>query len=513
MTRTILKNCGGCFFAVLIATIFAICCRWGSEPTASEEAPGRLVIIPRSSSANAFRFLALGFGPTGFLRRLPAQAASDEWAGAAGPADWQFYPDGETSQITVYYKPRPNETKPRVLIHSVFLDMPSAPGSSSPPEYSSTTASFPDGTEISCLRVGEDVFIEDVWCSEQGRKIHLQHSVYEFRNFLNRDLDGEGWCITRRQTWDKSGKVTCQAWYDDRGNYHWQELGQDGIWREFIADGRDLSESDFIPGQDKPFREFLYGGLHTVLWLNDQSGKHVVSYTYRHPIVKSDPPISPDVSQIVRTVWVDGKPAYDQLFDWNPTSKAGADSKKPVYVFRGTTPLERVGKKYLFVRVYEGTTRLQMVALSSSRRYTEAMGPAYPFACLPEYEEELKKSSYAAGRGEPPLDKMVWTYRRDDGSLRFVVFFNEWGDLKNLTASGKDLPAARQELDPDLPPDFFVKDDMKQFWVIPVNMTLELDKLKPVPSDQVSGCPKIDPHWLATEDLPPEPHKPELLPY
>jgi hypothetical protein len=516
MTRTILNSWGGCLFALLIATIFSIYSGWAPASAESEAKPDHgMIIIPRRDSANAFQLLALGFGPTGFLTQSPALAASDQWAGVAGAVDSKFYSDGETSQITVYYKQQADETTPRVLIQSVFLDRPRSPGSSESLEYLSTTANYPDGTKLDCQRVGESTFIEDVWCFEQGRKINLEHSVYEFRNYLNRDLDGAGWCIASRQRWNKTGQVTCQAFYDDRGNYHWQELGHDGIWREFTADGRFVRESDFVSGHLTPFREISYQGLHTVLWLNDESGKHIVSYTYRHPLVSKSPhPILPEVRQIVRTVWADDKPVYDQLFDWDSRTKSGTDSDKPVYVFRGVAPIARVDKRYLFVRVYEGTTRVQMISVSSARRYTEANNavcPAYPYEILPEYVEQLKNSFSEAGRGDPPVDQMVWTFHKD-GSPQFVVWFNELGDLKNLTARGKELPAARQELDPNLPPDFFVKDDIPEFWVVPVNMDLELDKAQPVPADAIDACPKIDPHWLEIEDLPLEPKQQQLLP-
>ena len=401
------------------------------------------------------------------------------------------------------------QTEPRVLIQSDFLDQPA--GSKTFPQYLSTYASFPDGTEVQCQRQKDNTYDENVWLIKNGEKVLTEHSAYKLRT-AESEQEEDRWTVWTRESHDPTThELTAQVWRDRYGNFHWRTVDEDGVRREITADDRSVEESDYYKGSTTPFQNLRFKGLTTAVWLRDKAGQVVESWVYRHAIVAGDDPISPLVSQAVRTVWKDGKPAYDQVFLLDKTvSKADSKPPKLVYVFTQAAPLARdSNKRYLRLTVYKGTRKVHMVALASARVFTQAATETYSWDDMPEHLD----NTYQASGGSPPKDKTVWTFRKD-GSPQFVAQFTYWSEINKLTTVGREMPQSRTDLDPDLDPDYFLADPPDTaFLPIPLSMDIPAN-LDSVDAATVGSCPKIDPEWLETPAaVPPEPTPPPMPPH
>jgi hypothetical protein len=506
--RKLIREHGGLllFALMVIVGVIASSCLI-KQQTVKPCASKSMLILPRSGSA--IGSLLLEFGPKGFLTKLPG---SYEDGSEAGSIDWEFYDSGWPKQVTVYYRLKPGENTKRMLIQSKFLKEPSGYTGAPEYEYASTCAWYPDGTELECLLQPNGTYDENVWQVREGKRIKKQHSLYK-REPAPNTQDPDRWTVVNREEGNlATGELSLKIWHDDKGVIHSRYVGENGETRECTKFQGYPVESDYHKGDLKPYREVCYKGLWTILWLNDKTGRHIDSYVYRHPMVigSAEPPRA--ISQVTRTVWIDGKPVVDQVFAVD-TRVSNQDAKPPklVYIFQGVTPIARYGKKYeekyMRVVVYDGGKRVHMVTLAAKRMTTEADSEAYPYEDLPEHVDTL---NYSPGM-TPPKDKIVWIFGKD-GSLQFVSGYDYASVLKQLTVIGNERPQSRRDLDGDIKPVYFLNDPPEPWNALPpLKIPQKLDPVDPI---LVHACPNIDPAWLKIPDsIPDEPVAQDLPPY
>jgi hypothetical protein len=510
------KRRGGIIFALPFIVVALVCWRLLHVQQAPKyEASATTLILPRAGAV--MDNLKAAIGPTG---RIDGNYADGQEAGAVV---WVYNPDtNQPSQCTLYYA-----NSERVLMQSAFVPKPA--GYKGPPEYASTHASLSDGSELYCRRIKEGCYDENIWfpnltaknsTADSTQKRIKEHSTYTLKAGTSLQ-DGE-WVMASRETFDETGKQTFWEKIIDDGtttDTHsnarslWGSRGEDGITRNFDVDWQNMPhESDYRDGCEKPFREALYYVGWQVIWLNDKQGNHVRSFVYRHHRLNQ---AEPEVTQVISTIWKNGLPVCDQIFDLDMrVSLPYAKPPKLVYVLRRVDILARYGeyKRYLRVRMDDRGKTVQMITLSKSRlRADGAAQKAYGEEVLPEWPERrfiTPSSAFETG-------KTVWTFK--NGAMEYAAEFDYKNEIISLTVVGDrngvhgEPPRSRQDLDPDLDPYWFLADQPNALdEPLPMGVPPNLDQVDPA---MVSQCPQVDPEWFVPpENIPPQPMPPAVVP-
>ena len=453
--------------------------------------------------------LKVSIGPKEFLSNLMIEYAEGQ---DYGSSEIHFDPEtGQMSECIVYYPLQPGEHTAKEMIHSVFLPKPLY--YEGDPEYAWTKTSYPDGTDLECLRTGPGKYEEYVRypAHDQEPRRVKEHTMYVLRK-AEFGSDTDSWIVASRECLDPNGVQTLISGFKADGSYYWIiRHREEGVVSEFVQKPLCtlIDENDYREGSTQPFRTVKFGPLWVTVWSKDEKGNINDSFTFRHVEVVGD--FLPIISQIVHTVWKDGKPVFDQGFylDVEASRRAG----KLVYVFRDVAPIKRYGDKYLRVVVHKGRNTVQMITLADMRIETQAENQAYSWEYLPESKEH--HDGYTPGQ-KPPRSKTVWTFR-PDGSQEYVAEFDYGGDIQNLRAfpqangQNQSLPQSRRQIDGDLFPDYGCDDDLPPDIKEVPPMAIP-KKIADIDPKSLDSCPTLDPEWFVVPVVPPAPELPPTPP-
>ena len=462
-----------------------------------------------------FQFL---FNEGGMLTTVPSEFTAPS---LFGKVTWDYYPDtGQPRQCTIYYPSSNHASTSRILMQSSFLNKPR--GYRGLPEYASTVGQLPDGSDFQCNRLAYGLYEEWIWYPGSHRSKTEEHSLYDWKPEAG--TEEAHWILLSKERLDEKGKQTLWEKIVDIGQRVdgrvaerclWGFRDKDGIERRFSIDICNLpTESDYRKGSPKPFREVSFECGTPTVWVNDAQGNHVLSFVYKHYIQDHPPCITPLVSQIIVSVWRNGEPVWDQIYDLDKRiSQPDAKPPKLVYVLTGVDVLARYGKEkaYLRVRMHNGGKSVHTITLSCNRECNQAEHQAYEDTVFPEYAERQSLSQTSL----PNKTRTVWAFR-EDGSMEYVSQFDGANHLVKVTTIAGQLgkaaeaPQTRQDVDGDLDPQWFLADFSDQ--PLPPS-AMELPDLPEVDPALLKQCPPVDPEWFKAVEIPPEPSTPEIPPH
>jgi hypothetical protein len=453
-----------------------------TKPTKKVEAQVRIDLPPAASGVAETDML---FKPGGVLADLQIRYASRS---PLHSAQFKCANDGQLTESTVYYRNAKGSKSETPFIYSQFLSRASQAKTHSP--YVAQNVFYPDGIEkVTGQAIDDDNYQESQWF-DGGAKKKQMDTHYKWN--ARWEGDTPKWIILLRKVFDLQGAELFVGGELEKGGSTWQTTDKDGNIRSFEMHNQCLTnEYDSKTGSKQPFRKVEWNEKYTVVWLNDESGLPVVSYTY----------VMEDRSVVV-TKWRDGKPVLDQTFflDTAHSTFLGKDTK-PVYILAGVHPAGLYQHKYLHLLLAPDGKSIRVIVVAKQRDWTMAFMQAYTDSDLPSNHLSNDKNQGLIIEG-----KTAWTFDSDEKLHDVSV----WSDANFLIAQTVFGKAGEKEHGPGLKkfPTIYLHGADPTF--MPVLSREQLDALPDVDPALVNEYPKVEKDWFEVSPIPLEPDKEQL---